>query len=112
MTYFSEIRTKDELKATYRRLSIINHPDKGGVLEEMQKINNEYSLIKNTFGIIPERLEHAQIGNFVYVNKSICIVTHTDKALMKVKSLKTRREAIVDKQTGYGLFNLRIKAYV
>ena len=112
MTYFSDIKSKNELKTTYRKLSIINHPDKGGTVEIMQNINYEYSLIKNTFGIIPQRLETAKIGNFIFVNKSTCIVTGVNNTLIKAKSLNTKREAIFDKETGYGLFNLRSKAYV
>jgi len=112
MTYFSEIKSKNELKTAYRKLSIINHPDKGGKVEVMQSINYEYSLIKNTFGIVPEKLETAKIGNFIFVNKSTCIVTAVNSNLIKAKSLKTKREGLFDKKTGYGLFNFKFKAYV
>ena len=112
MTFFSEIQTKDELRTTYKKLSLINHPDKGGSVEVMQKINFEYSLIKKTFGIVPEILEKAQIGNFIFVNKSSCIITGIDDKLIKAKSLTTKREALFDKKTGYGIFNLKFKAHV
>ena len=112
MTYFSEIQSKEELKKVYRRLSLINHPDKGGAIEVMQNINNEYTLIKNTFGVIPEKLETAKIGNFVFVNRSMCMVVGINNEFIKAKSLKTKREAFFDKRTGYGLFNFNIKAYV
>ena len=42
MRYFNNCKTLDELKAEYRRLAKINHPDLGGSTEEMQRINAEY----------------------------------------------------------------------
>jgi len=112
MTYFTDIKTKEDLKKTFRKLSTIYHPDKGGTLEVMQKINNEYSLLKNTFGVVPEKVYEAKIGNFIYVNSSVCIVTGVGSKLIKAKSLKTTREGYFDKQTGYALFNLKYKAHV
>ena len=40
--WFKDIHTLDELKAEYRRLAIIHHPDKGGKTEDMQEINAEF----------------------------------------------------------------------
>ena len=110
--YFEEVKTKNELKSTYRRLSVIHHPDKGGEVKIMQQLNHEYSLMKNTFGIVPEKLEKAQIGNFIFVSKSTCMVTNIEGNLIKAKSLITKREAFFDKKTGYGLFNFNLKAHV
>lgn len=45
MTYFKSITTLAELKATYRTLALIHHPDKGGNLEVMKAINNEYETL-------------------------------------------------------------------
>ena len=42
MKYFNNCKTLDELKAEYRRLVKVNHPDRGGDLETMKAINNEY----------------------------------------------------------------------
>ena len=42
MKYFTNCRTIDELKAEYRRLAKIHHPDMGGDVATMQEINNEY----------------------------------------------------------------------
>lgn len=42
MTYFNNIKTLDELKREYRRLSKIHHPDCGGDAEIMKAINNEH----------------------------------------------------------------------
>ena len=42
MSYFTRCSTLDELKATYRRLALKNHPDVGGDVETMAAINAEY----------------------------------------------------------------------
>lgn len=42
MRYFSNCNTLEELKAEYRRLAKIHHPDLGGDTETMKAINNEY----------------------------------------------------------------------
>lgn len=48
MNYFEGIKTLDELRKQYRDLAFLHHPDKGGVTEVMQEINNQYEkLSKN-----------------------------------------------------------------
>lgn len=42
MKYFADCKTLDELKAEYRRLAKMNHPDHGGDTATMQRINAEY----------------------------------------------------------------------
>ena len=42
MRYFNTITTLAELKATYRKLAFEFHPDRGGDIEIMKAINNEY----------------------------------------------------------------------
>lgn len=42
MKYFINIKTLDELKREYRRLSKLHHPDCGGDEEIMKVINNEH----------------------------------------------------------------------
>ena len=42
MKYFKNIKDIKELKKEYKRLAFENHPDRGGKLEVMQEINNEY----------------------------------------------------------------------
>ena len=41
--YFAKCRNLEELKAEYRRLANIHHPDHGGDTATMQKINAEYT---------------------------------------------------------------------
>lgn len=38
-------KTLEELKAQYRKLAMEHHPDRGGDLETMQAINNEYDAL-------------------------------------------------------------------
>lgn len=40
--YFQNCRTLEELKAEYRRLAMLNHPDRGGDTEIMKKINADH----------------------------------------------------------------------
>ena len=111
MTYFTDVKEKQDLKLKYRKLSFLYHPDKGGQLEKMQAINEEYNVLKHTFGMFPKDLRNVKVGNFVYVNKSLCLVTQVEEKLFHAKSHKTDRIAMFDKTTGYGLFNLKIRAY-
>ena len=50
--YFDGITTFDELRKDYKRLALLNHPDRGGSTEAMQQINNEYD---NLFIILKDR---------------------------------------------------------
>lgn len=43
MKFFNNCKSLDEVKATYKTLAKQFHPDKGGDLEIMKAINNEYS---------------------------------------------------------------------
>lgn len=45
MTFFTNCRTLDELKAEYRRLAMKHHPDRGGDLETMKRINAEHDRV-------------------------------------------------------------------
>lgn len=43
MKFFTNCKSLEELKAEYRRLVKIHHPDRGGDLETMKQVNNEYA---------------------------------------------------------------------
>lgn len=43
MKWFNTCKTVDEVKATFKKLAMLHHPDRGGNTETMQQINAEYS---------------------------------------------------------------------
>ena len=47
MKYFEGIQTLQELKSAYKKLAMVFHPDRGGDLETMKTINNEYDQLFN-----------------------------------------------------------------
>lgn len=51
--FFKNVKTIEELKEQYKKLAFKHHPDKGGKLEDMQKINIEYDelfkIVKDTY---------------------------------------------------------------
>jgi len=112
MTYFADVQEKTDLKSKYRKLSFLYHPDKGGPLDKMQAINQEYNMLKHTFGKFPNDLRAVRVGNFVYVNRSMCLVTKVESKAFYAKSFSTGRVAMFEKDTGYGVFNFDIRAYV
>jgi hypothetical protein len=48
MKYFKDVQNLQELKAEYKRLVKIHHPDKGGDLQTMKDINAEYDKMLET----------------------------------------------------------------
>lgn len=45
MKYFAQCKNLEELKKEFRRLAMIHHPDRGGDVETMKAINNEYDAV-------------------------------------------------------------------
>ena len=68
MKFFNDCKTIDEVKATYKTLAKLHHPDKGGDLATMQAINNEYSfaIAKIAKG---ENLSDAEISDIITENE-------------------------------------------
>lgn len=54
--------TEKELKATYRKLSSKNHPDKGGSVEVMQDINVAYEILKNNTSVVQDKEDHKEFS--------------------------------------------------
>ena len=42
MKWFDNPQTLEELKKQYKKLALKHHPDRGGSVDDMQQINNEY----------------------------------------------------------------------
>lgn len=47
MEFFDRFSSVEELKKEYRRLAMLHHPDRGGDLETMKRINSEYEVMFN-----------------------------------------------------------------
>lgn len=45
MKYFAQCKNLEELKKEFRRLAMLHHPDRGGDVETMKAINNEYDMM-------------------------------------------------------------------
>jgi hypothetical protein len=110
MTFFKETLTVEDLKTAYRRLVMVYHPDVGGNVSDMQRINAEYKYLSDSFRLSPKSLQDVRIGNTVYVNHSKCIVIAVEKDVFKAKSVTTKREAFFSKSTGYAMLNYKLKA--
>lgn len=55
--YFNNVRTLTELKKLYKELARKNHPDFGGSVEIMQRINSEYDEMIKWFAIHGDKTE-------------------------------------------------------
>jgi|SaaInlStandDraft_1057018.scaffolds.fasta_scaffold186764_1 DnaJ-class molecular chaperone len=57
MNYFLKINDQEKLKQEYRKLALINHPDRGGSTETMQKIISSY---KSALKVLENPMESVQ----------------------------------------------------
>jgi len=112
MVYFTDVITREELKAAYRQLVMIYHPDRGGDIEMMKKINYEYALRLKKLDIKPRKLDEVVVGHLIKVNNSRCVVTEVLKDCFKARSLSTNREAYFSKTTGYAMLNFNYRAEI
>ena len=75
----SQLATEDEIRKAYKKLIIINHPDKGGDPYEFNKIHEAYQTLSNpitkkivdTFGSISLDLVKIIINNDLISNKQL-----------------------------------------
>ena len=67
--------TEEQLKYNFRKLALLFHPDRGGDVNIMKKINAEYRYYLDGFKSTPKSFRELKVGNTVYVNNSKCIVT-------------------------------------
>jgi hypothetical protein len=112
MAFFTNVITRDELKAAYRRLVMMYHPDRGGDVEKMKKINYEYAFRLKKLDTKPRKLDEVVVGHIVKVNNSQCVVTEVLKDCFRARSLNTNRETYFSKTTGYAMLNFKFRAEV
>ncbi|MBN2347335.1 MAG: hypothetical protein JXJ22_00775 [Bacteroidales bacterium] len=110
MTYFKDILSEEQLRYHYRKLAMLFHPDRGGDIATMKKVNEEYRYYLDGFKTTPKSFNDLKPGNTVYVKDSKCIVTAVEKDRFKAKSLETNRETYFSKSTGYAILNFKFRA--
>lgn len=105
-------RTMPELKLAYKKLANTFHPDRGGDIAMMQKINDLYQNCINKLKISQTEndFSNLQVGMTVYVNGTPCEVLAVNKDTFRVVAKGRSRQAIFDKQSGIGRFNSRLRA--
>ena len=112
MTHFRNISTEEQLKASYRKLALAYHPDKGGNNRIMQSINAEYNLLSNEFKRNSNMLNLLTVGDEVFVNGTECIVIMADNSTFVAKAKGRNKIAVFERNTGLGKYNKRYRAYV
>lgn len=65
--YFENSKTLEELKAEYRRLARIHHPDMGGDTETMKQINAQYEAAFNAMNGASDQPRNETAGEFIRV---------------------------------------------
>lgn len=68
MTFFNNCNTVDDVKQLYKKLAKENHPDLGGDLETMQKINTEYAFAIAKL-LAGENLTNEEINDKINLNE-------------------------------------------
>lgn len=112
MAFFTETLSEPEIKERYRILVKKFHPDRGGNVEIMKRINYEYARALNKIKFIPPSLHDVRVGCKVFVNRTPCVVTLVEKDRFKARSLQTNREAFFSKSDGYAMLNFNFRASV
>lgn len=125
MTTLANAESMLELKTMYRRLASTHHPDKGGCSSIMQKINNQYQIMQkrikqasiknsqqaiNAKKAIIDDFSDVKPGTKLFVNGTACEVISVSSSTFHAAAISHKRQAVFCKKTGYGKYNLEIKA--
>lgn len=71
--YFQNIKTLSDLKKEYFKLAKVFHPDRGGSLEKMQELNNEYDYM---FDILKNSIDYNKFKESENSDFSACNYTY------------------------------------
>jgi hypothetical protein len=108
--FFEHIKSKQELKAEYRRLARKYHPDLGGDATVFSSLTEEYKVCKSKLGAYRKMLSDVQQGDTVWVNGTECEVTWVGSEVFIAKAKGRAKHAVFNKETGYGLSNSKYRA--
>lgn len=73
MLYFAGLTSAQEIRSRYKDLAKQYHPDKGGCVETMAAINNQYERV--IVGCYQEAEDNFDLGSFVRVEREIMAKT-------------------------------------
>ena len=110
MNFLNGVKSEEELIKEFKRLAHVCHPDKGGNVELMQQLNEEYRALKKYFNAKRCDLSKVQVGETVYVNGTECRVTHVSEYAFIAKAKLKNRSAVFDKRTGRAVSNKKYRA--
>ena len=117
MNALMQSRSLQELKITYRKLVSTHHPDRGGNVVTMQKINESYQNMIKRFKAAAKsthkqtkNFSNVAVGDTIYVNGTECQVTSVSPREFCVMAKDSRRQARFNKVTGVGTTNSRLRA--
>lgn len=108
--FFDHVKTKDELKAEYRKLARKFHPDLGGDAAVFSSLTEEYEICKSKLGVNRKLLSDVQVGDTVWVNGTECEVTWVGTEVFIARAKGRVKLAVFNKKTGYGTHNAKYRA--
>ncbi|HKJ42536.1 MAG TPA: hypothetical protein VKA27_10615 [Sunxiuqinia sp.] len=110
MNFLAKVNSEAELNREFKRLAHICHPDKGGNVELMQQLNDEYRAMKKYFNAHGHDFSELKVGDTVYVNGTECMVSHVSEYAFIAKAKMKNRTAVFDKKTGRAVGNRKFRA--
>lgn len=110
--FFEHIKSKEELKAEYRRLARKYHPDLGGDAATFSSLSEEFEICKSKLGTYQKLLSDVQMGDTIWVNGTECEVTWVGSEVFIARAKGRTKQAVFNKATGYGLSNSKYRASV
>ncbi len=109
-----------ELKAMYRQLAFVHHPDRGGCSSIMQRVNQQYQMMRqkikarmsapDTEHNAADDFSQVQPGTLLFVNATPCEVLSVTETTFNAVAKTHNRQAVFCKRTGVGKYNPRIRA--
>lgn len=110
MEFLTHIKSEEELIKEFKRLAHVCHPDKGGNVELMQQLNEEYRSLKRYFKASGKDFSEIKVKDIVYVNGTECWVTHVSEFAFIAKAKLKNKSAVFDKKSGRAVGNRKYQA--